>query len=319
MLGRATLHAPSRDRRNICLEASLISAERTRRKLDERMQGYLHPGALLLTHIVEVRVNATKDCLMGDDDDVLATLQLHDDGFETDHNVTIRLAATIAIVVFVVIASFEIFWIFFFDLLVSQSIADARVKLVERLPFKLVVAVLSEEAGSLNSPFESRGPDDQLRSSRNARLLKETRKCSCVLFATGRYVCVPTDLAFKVVLRFAMLIHNSLVLSSKIEQKTYTREPDRARFDMQVLKVVDQTAGQVILDLVDDDKRAHIDQLDVGVVLLVLIDRLIDFFVVADAIAEIFCSGFRVLTLIIWRRRLDFEDVVHDEALIIAL
>ena len=53
-----------------------------------------------------------------DDDNVLASLQFHDDRFETNDHITIRLASTIAIVVFIVIAGLEILRILLRNLLI---------------------------------------------------------------------------------------------------------------------------------------------------------------------------------------------------------
>lgn len=53
-----------------------------------------------------------------DDDNVLASLQFHDDRFETNDHITIRLASTIAIVVFIVITGLEILRILLRNLLI---------------------------------------------------------------------------------------------------------------------------------------------------------------------------------------------------------
>lgn len=99
---------------------------------------------------------------------------------------------------------------------------------------------------------------------------------------------------------------------------TYTREPNRARFDMKILDIIDQPTGQIILDLIDDDSGADIDKLDIGVMLLVLIDGFVNPFVIPDTSAEIQRSHFGVLALVIRGRGFDFEDVVHDNLLIVA-
>lgn len=77
---------------------------------------------------------------MGDNDDILTALQLHDDGFEPDDHITIALPATVAIVIFVVVAGFEILGVAVGDFLVSQAVADARVELVEGFPFEFIVS-----------------------------------------------------------------------------------------------------------------------------------------------------------------------------------
>ena len=60
---------------------------------------------------------------MCDDDDILTPLKFHNDRFKADDHITIRLAATVAVVIFVVVAGLEVFGEFFGDLLIlPQSI-----------------------------------------------------------------------------------------------------------------------------------------------------------------------------------------------------
>ena len=86
---------------------------------------------------------------------------------------------------------------------------------------------------------------------------------------------------------------------------------------MEVLDVVDQSAGEVVFDLIDDYGRANVDELDVGVILLAIINSLINQLVVANAGAEILGSNFGILAPVVRRRRLDLADVVHDDLFII--
>lgn len=86
---------------------------------------------------------------------------------------------------------------------------------------------------------------------------------------------------------------------------------------MKVLDVVDQPTGKVILNLINDDGRPDIDEFDVGEVLLVIVNGLIDLLVIANAVTEIESSNFRVLPLVVRRRCLDFQDVVHDQVFVI--
>lgn len=87
---------------------------------------------------------------------------------------------------------------------------------------------------------------------------------------------------------------------------------------MEVLDVVNQTTGQVILDLVNDDGRPNVDKLDVGILLLVFIDSLVDLLVVADTVSKILSSKLWILAHVIGRSGLDFEDVVHDDVFVVA-
>ena len=81
---------------------------------------------------------------------------------------------------------------------------------------------------------------------------------------------------------------------------------------MEIHEVVDNSTLKVVLDLVDDDLLAHIDQLHVRQVLLVLIDRLVNLLVIAYSVPKIQRSRLRILALIVWRGSFDLDDVCHD-------
>lgn len=87
---------------------------------------------------------------------------------------------------------------------------------------------------------------------------------------------------------------------------------------MQVHKVIDYATLEVVLDLVDDDLLTNVDQFHVCKIALVLVDGLIDLLVVSNAVSEIRCGGFWVLSYVVRRRSLDLEDVAHDQVLIVA-
>jgi hypothetical protein len=88
------------------------------------MQGHLHPWTLLLRNIQEIRIDAPKHSLVRNDNDVLTALQFHDNRLKTDNHIPIRLAATVAVVVFIVVAGLEVFRVLVGDLLVGQTVAD---------------------------------------------------------------------------------------------------------------------------------------------------------------------------------------------------
>lgn len=71
---------------------------------------------------------------MRDNQDVLATLELHDDGLKTDDDVPVALTAKIAIVVFVCVSRLEVGGILLLDLGICETIADAAVELVKCFP-----------------------------------------------------------------------------------------------------------------------------------------------------------------------------------------
>ena len=111
-------------------------------ELHERVQRDLHPRALALVHVHEVGEDAADDGLVRHDDDVLAALELHDDRLQSNDDVTVRLAAAVAVVVLVVVARAKVFRVLVLDLLVGHAVADARLELVERLPLEYLPARL---------------------------------------------------------------------------------------------------------------------------------------------------------------------------------
>lgn len=126
--------------RDVRLEPLLQSPIRSRRQLDDRMQRHLHPRGLFLRYVHVVGVNASQHGLMRHDDDVLAPLQLHDDGFQPDHDIAVGFPASVPVVVFVVVAGSEIFGVLGFDLGVGEAVADPGIEFVEGFPFEFVVA-----------------------------------------------------------------------------------------------------------------------------------------------------------------------------------
>ena len=149
MFRLAASHTPGRDGGDIGLEALLLGAVGLGRQLHERVQRDLGPGRLVGAGIHKVRVDAADDGLVRHDDHVAAPLEFHDDRFQPDDDVTVRLAAAVSVVVFVVVASLEVFGVAILDLLVGEAVADARVDLVEGFPFQLVPAgfFLEESCG----------------------------------------------------------------------------------------------------------------------------------------------------------------------------
>jgi hypothetical protein len=87
---------------------------------------------------------------------------------------------------------------------------------------------------------------------------------------------------------------------------------------MQIHQVVHDSALEVVLNLVDNDLFANVDQLDICEVTLILVYCLINLFVVSNAIAEIGRGNLRVLADVVWGRRLDFQYVAHDEVFVVA-
>lgn len=143
---------------------------------------------------------------MSDDDDVLASLQFHDDRLKPNDHVAVTLSTSVAVIVFIVITSLEVFRVLIGNFLVGQAIADAGIKFVESFPFKFVIALWRsrQEPRGLDGTFKRRGPDGQLTVIAN-RLSYKIRKRTCIELASGRDVCVTADFAMQVKVRFPML------------------------------------------------------------------------------------------------------------------
>jgi hypothetical protein len=206
MLRRRALSAPGRDGGDIGLEALLLGAVGAGGQLEEGVEGNFHPGRLLLGNVHEVGVDAAQNGLVGDDDDVLAALEFHDDGLQADDHVAIRLTAAVAVVVLVFIAGGEVLRVLLGNFLVGEAIADAGVQFVEGLPFQLFEAGFClEVAGGLDGAAEGGGPNDDFGVGGNARLAEELWQLAGVGLAALGNVGVTTNFAGQVELRFTVL------------------------------------------------------------------------------------------------------------------
>ena len=87
---------------------------------------------------------------------------------------------------------------------------------------------------------------------------------------------------------------------------------------MEVHEVIDDSALEVVFDLVDDDLSTDVDQLDVCKILLILVDGLVHLLVFLDPVAEVSTCDFRVLALVVWGCGLYFHDIRHDDVVIVA-
>jgi hypothetical protein len=181
MFRKTALASPRRHGLNSSLENLLIRSVRTRRQLDQRVQGNVEPRRFLLVLFHEVGVDAAQDGLVRDDEDVFAAFQLHDYGLEPDYDVAvagwglvsennggrggrwgngkdIRFSTPIPIIVFILISGLEILGIQLLDLGIGHVVADAGVQLVKGFPLQLVV-FLGEVAGGCDGAPQSGGPD----------------------------------------------------------------------------------------------------------------------------------------------------------------
>lgn len=103
---------------NVRLEALFLGRVRPRGELDEGMKRNFHPGGFFLGYIHVICVDTSQYGLVGDDDDILAALEFHDDRLEADDDVAVTLAASVSVVVLVVVACLEILWVVVRDFLV---------------------------------------------------------------------------------------------------------------------------------------------------------------------------------------------------------
>merc|ERR1711939_44513 len=99
---------------------------------------------------------------------------------------------------------------------------------------------------------------------------------------------------------------------------TYSAYPNASRLNVQVHQVVNYSTLKIVLYPVDDDLTAHIDDLAVCHVRLILIHRLVHPLIHRDTLSEILCRLLRILPLVIRRRKLHVFDVGHDQLLIVA-
>ena len=88
---------------------------------------------------------------------------------------------------------------------------------------------------------------------------------------------------------------------------------------MQVHEVVHHAALEIVLDTVDDNMLAHVHDLQVRQMALVLVDSLIHLLIVADALPEVLRRRVGVQAAVVRGGGLDLEDVAHDESLVVAL
>lgn len=89
MLGRSAFPSPGGNCWDVGLEALLLGAVCARRQFDQCVKRNLHPRALLLRHVVKVGIDTSQNSLVGDNDDVFAALELHDNWFQSNYYVTI--------------------------------------------------------------------------------------------------------------------------------------------------------------------------------------------------------------------------------------
>jgi hypothetical protein len=86
---------------------------------------------------------------------------------------------------------------------------------------------------------------------------------------------------------------------------------------MKIHQVIHHSRLQIILYPIDNDLAPHVNNLAISHIALVLVQRLIDSLVHLNPLSEILGGLFWVLALVVWRSSLDFEDVTHNEILVV--
>ena len=89
VFSRTSLATPCRHRRDICLESLLLRSIRLGRELHQRVKRNFHPRRLVGAGVHEIGVDASDDGLVRNDEDVVASLQLHDDWLQPDDHVAV--------------------------------------------------------------------------------------------------------------------------------------------------------------------------------------------------------------------------------------
>lgn len=206
MSGLRPLGSPRRHRGDIRLDARFLGPVRARRQLDQGMQRNFHPGASFLACVQEVRVDAPEDRLVGDDDDVFAALEFHDNRLQADDHVAVRFAAAIPVIILVFVARLEIFRVPLRNVLVRKAVAHPAVEFVKRFPLQLFPSRLRrQEARRLRCSSQRRCPDDELGVGRNTGLKKQVRESTRIELASFGKIGITADFAGKIVLGFSVL------------------------------------------------------------------------------------------------------------------
>lgn len=76
---------------------------------------------------------------MGDDENIFASLEFHNDGFQTNDHVAVRLSASVSVVILILISGLEVFRVLVLDFLVCKAVTDAGIQFVQSLPLQLVI------------------------------------------------------------------------------------------------------------------------------------------------------------------------------------
>lgn len=101
----------------------------------------------------------------------------------------------------------------------------------------------------------------------------------------------------------------------------YPRDKDGAGLDVQIHEEEYDAALAIVLDAINDDSGAHIDQLDKGALALgaaLILNALIDLFVVSDALAKVLDGRLGVRVGIVGAAELDLANVGQDHLFIVA-
>src|SRR5271170_5670449 len=118
---------------------------------------------------------------------VLLSFQFHNNGFQSNDNISVTLSPAIPVIELVGVTVAEIFGEFFFDLFVGHAIADTGIELVESFPLEFIVR---QTFSGLNCSAKSGRPNCQWGPSNTG--FDEVGECFCVLTSTrGSVVEIP--------------------------------------------------------------------------------------------------------------------------------
>ena len=88
---------------------------------------------------------------------------------------------------------------------------------------------------------------------------------------------------------------------------------------MQIHEIIYYPALEVVPDLIDDHLAANINQLHIGKIPLILIDRLVDLLIVPYPVSKILGCHLWILALVVWRCSFDLDNIRHNQLLIVTL
>lgn len=122
------------------------------------MKGDLQVGQLLVRLVQKVGQYGPQDGLVAHNEDVFLPLHLHDDWFQTQHQIRIRLSASISEMKLVLITEGKVFGMGGGNLFVGETITDPSIEFVKGLPVETRIGKLG---GCLDGALKGACPHGQ--------------------------------------------------------------------------------------------------------------------------------------------------------------